>query len=107
VTRVIDAHALKGTVWTREVDDRAGGRAKPICLTLNTTPLLDEQGELVGEITIARDVIAMRQKERSALTGRSKMCAIWQVFGALPHLTTAYRVYVGYRWPTAQTAMPS
>src|ERR1700723_167980 len=34
-------------------------------VTLNTTPLLDEQGALVGEITIARDVTAMFQKEEA------------------------------------------
>src|ERR1700723_642689 len=34
-------------------------------VTINTTPLLDEQGALVGEITIARDVTAMFQKEEA------------------------------------------
>jgi PAS domain S-box-containing protein len=34
-------------------------------VTLNTTPLLDEHGALVGEITIARDVTAMFQKEEA------------------------------------------
>jgi diguanylate cyclase (GGDEF)-like protein/PAS domain S-box-containing protein len=34
-------------------------------VTLNTTPLLDEQGTLIGEITIARDVTAMYQKEEA------------------------------------------
>lgn len=34
-----------------------------IRVTLNTTPLYDDQGILIGEITIARDVTAMYQKE--------------------------------------------
>jgi diguanylate cyclase (GGDEF)-like protein/PAS domain S-box-containing protein len=34
-------------------------------VTLNTTPLLDEQGALIGEITIARDVTAIHQKEEA------------------------------------------
>src|ERR1700723_1911723 len=33
-------------------------------VTLNTTPLLDEQGALVGEITIARDIGTITQKEQ-------------------------------------------
>jgi diguanylate cyclase (GGDEF)-like protein/PAS domain S-box-containing protein len=34
-------------------------------VALNTTPLLDEQGALIGEITIARDITAMHQKEEA------------------------------------------
>src|SRR5450631_2124306 len=36
-----------------------------IRVTLNTTPLLDDQGNLIGEITNARDVTAMYQKEEA------------------------------------------
>jgi PAS domain S-box-containing protein len=36
-----------------------------IRVTLKTTPLLDDQGNLIGEITNARDVTAMYQKEEA------------------------------------------
>jgi PAS domain S-box-containing protein len=34
-------------------------------VAIKTTPLLDEQGELIGEITIARDVTALHQQQEA------------------------------------------
>jgi diguanylate cyclase len=45
--------------------ERRKKTGETVRVTLNTTPLLDEQGALIGEITIARDVTAMFQKEEA------------------------------------------
>src|SRR6202011_3409132 len=50
---------------TSSTTDRRKKNGEIVRVTLNTTPLLDEQGALVGEITIARDVTAMFQKEEA------------------------------------------
>jgi PAS domain S-box-containing protein len=50
---------------TSSTTDRLKKNGEIVRVTLNTIPLLDEQGALVGEITIARDVTAMFQKEEA------------------------------------------
>src|SRR5258708_24139642 len=50
---------------TSSTTDRRKKNGEIVRVTLNTIPLLDEQGALVGEITIARDVTAMFQKEEA------------------------------------------
>jgi diguanylate cyclase (GGDEF)-like protein/PAS domain S-box-containing protein len=50
---------------TSSTTDRRKNNGEIVRVTLNTIPLLDEQGALVGEITIARDVTAMFQKEEA------------------------------------------
>jgi diguanylate cyclase (GGDEF)-like protein/PAS domain S-box-containing protein len=50
---------------TSSTSERRKKNGDIVRVTLNTTPLLDEQGALVGEITIARDVTAMHQKEEA------------------------------------------
>jgi diguanylate cyclase (GGDEF)-like protein/PAS domain S-box-containing protein len=44
-------------------------------VTLKTTPLLDRQGQLVGEITIARDITAMHEKEEALRTAHETIQA--------------------------------
>ncbi len=48
---------------TSSTTERRKKSGETIRVTLKTTPLLDDLGILVGEITIARDVTAMYQKE--------------------------------------------
>jgi diguanylate cyclase len=50
---------------TSSIAERRKKNGEIVRVTINTTPLLDEQRELVGEITIARDVTAMFQKEEA------------------------------------------
>jgi diguanylate cyclase (GGDEF)-like protein/PAS domain S-box-containing protein len=50
---------------TTSTTERRKKSGEIIRVTLKTTPLLDEEGNLVGEITIARDVTAMFQKEEA------------------------------------------
>jgi diguanylate cyclase (GGDEF)-like protein/PAS domain S-box-containing protein len=50
---------------TSSTAERRKKTGETVRVTLNTTPLLDEQGALIGEITIARDVTAMFQKEEA------------------------------------------
>jgi diguanylate cyclase (GGDEF)-like protein/PAS domain S-box-containing protein len=50
---------------TSSTTERRKKSGEIIRVTLRTTPLLDDQGILVGEITIARDVTAMYQKEEA------------------------------------------
>jgi diguanylate cyclase (GGDEF)-like protein/PAS domain S-box-containing protein len=50
---------------TSSTTERRKKNGEIVRVTINTTPLLDEQGALVGEITIARDVTAMFQKEEA------------------------------------------
>ncbi len=50
---------------TSSTTERRKKNGELVRVTLNTTPLLDEQGALIGEITIARDVTAMLQKEEA------------------------------------------
>jgi diguanylate cyclase (GGDEF)-like protein/PAS domain S-box-containing protein len=50
---------------TSSNSERRKKNGELVRVTLNTTPLLDEQGALVGEITIAHDVTAMHQKEEA------------------------------------------
>jgi diguanylate cyclase (GGDEF)-like protein/PAS domain S-box-containing protein len=50
---------------TSSTTERRKKTGETVRVTLNTTPLLDEQGALIGEITIARDVTAMFQKEEA------------------------------------------
>ena len=47
---------------TASTTERRKKNGEIVRVTLNTTPLLDEQGALVGEITIARDVTALYKK---------------------------------------------
>ena len=48
---------------TTSTTERRKKSGENIRVTLKTTPLLDDQGILVGEITIARDVTALYEKE--------------------------------------------
>jgi diguanylate cyclase (GGDEF)-like protein/PAS domain S-box-containing protein len=48
---------------TSSTTERRKKSGEIIRVTLKTTPLHDHQGNLIGEITIARDVTAMHQKE--------------------------------------------
>jgi diguanylate cyclase (GGDEF)-like protein/PAS domain S-box-containing protein len=48
---------------TSSTSERRKKTGETVRVTLNTTPLLDEQGALIGEITIARDVTAIFQRE--------------------------------------------
>ncbi len=50
---------------TSSTTERRKKSGEIIRVTLKTTPLLDHQGVMVGEITIARDVTAMYQKEEA------------------------------------------
>src|SRR5450631_654335 len=50
---------------TSSTSERRKKNGEIIRVTLKTTPLLDEQGGLIGEITIARDVTAMFQQEEA------------------------------------------
>src|ERR1700736_3285897 len=50
---------------TASTTERRKKDGEIIHVALKTTPLLDDQGVLVGEITIARDVTAMFQKEEA------------------------------------------
>ncbi len=50
---------------TSSTSERRKKNGEAVRVTLNTTPLLDEQGALIGEITIARDVTAIFQKEQA------------------------------------------
>jgi diguanylate cyclase len=50
---------------TSSTSERRKKNGEIVRVTLNTTPLLDERDALVGEITIARDVTAMFQKEEA------------------------------------------
>jgi PAS domain S-box-containing protein len=50
---------------TSSTSERRKKGGETVRVALNTTPLLDEQGALIGEITIARDVTAMFQKEEA------------------------------------------
>jgi diguanylate cyclase (GGDEF)-like protein/PAS domain S-box-containing protein len=50
---------------TSSTTERRKKNGDIVHVTLNTTPLLDEQGALAGEITIARDITAMFQKEEA------------------------------------------
>jgi PAS domain S-box-containing protein len=50
---------------TSSTAERRKKTGEIVRVALNTTPLLDEQGGLIGEITIARDITAMHQKEEA------------------------------------------
>jgi diguanylate cyclase len=50
---------------TSSTTERRKKSGEIVRVTLKTTPLLDEQGALIGEITIARDVTAIFQKEEA------------------------------------------
>jgi PAS domain S-box-containing protein len=50
---------------TSSTAERRKKSGETVRVTLNTTPLLDEEGALIGEITIARDVTALFQKEEA------------------------------------------
>jgi diguanylate cyclase len=50
---------------TSSTTERRKKSGEIIRVALKTTPLLDDQGVLVGEITIARDVTAMSQQEEA------------------------------------------
>jgi diguanylate cyclase (GGDEF)-like protein/PAS domain S-box-containing protein len=50
---------------TSSTTERRKKNGQRVRVTLNTTPLLNEQGALVGEITIARDVTAMLRREEA------------------------------------------
>jgi diguanylate cyclase (GGDEF)-like protein/PAS domain S-box-containing protein len=50
---------------TSSTTERRKKSGEMIRVSLKTTPLLDDQGVLIGEITIARDVTAMYQKEEA------------------------------------------
>jgi diguanylate cyclase (GGDEF)-like protein/PAS domain S-box-containing protein len=50
---------------TSSTTERRKKNGEIVRVALNTTPLLDEQGALVGEIAIARDVTVMFQKEEA------------------------------------------
>ena len=50
---------------TASTTERRKKSGEIVRVALKTTPLVDEQGTLVGEITIARDVTAMFQKEEA------------------------------------------
>jgi diguanylate cyclase (GGDEF)-like protein/PAS domain S-box-containing protein len=50
---------------TSSTTERRKKSGEIVRVALTTTPLLDEQGALVGEITIARDVTAMHEKEEA------------------------------------------
>src|SRR6202021_1724499 len=50
---------------TSSTTERRKKTGETVRVTLNTKPLLDEQGALIGEITIARDVTAIFQKEEA------------------------------------------
>jgi PAS domain S-box-containing protein len=47
-------------------------------VTLKTTPLLDDQGKLVGEITVARDVTEQKGAERALRATEQKYQAIFE-----------------------------
>jgi PAS domain S-box-containing protein len=50
---------------TSSTTERRKKGGEIVRVSLKTTPLVDEQGALVGEITIARDVTAMFEKEEA------------------------------------------
>jgi diguanylate cyclase (GGDEF)-like protein/PAS domain S-box-containing protein len=56
---------VRGGRPTTSTTERRKKSGEIIRVTLKTAPLLDEEGNLVGEITIARDVTAMFQKEEA------------------------------------------
>ena len=65
---------------TSSVTERRKKSGEIIRVTLKTTPLLDGEGVLIGEITIVRDVTAMYQKEedlrKAQETLQARMTAI-------------------------------
>jgi diguanylate cyclase (GGDEF)-like protein/PAS domain S-box-containing protein len=50
---------------TTSISERSRKNGDIVRVSLKTTPLLDKEGELVGEITIARDITAMHLKEEA------------------------------------------
>jgi hypothetical protein len=61
--RVVKLYGVHGT--ENERSEASARDLAQVHVALKTTPLLDDQGVLVGEITIARDVTAMFQKEEA------------------------------------------
>ena len=54
---------VRAGVATRSTTERRKKSGEIVRVQLQTTPLLDEQGALVGEIKIARDITALHQQE--------------------------------------------
>jgi diguanylate cyclase (GGDEF)-like protein/PAS domain S-box-containing protein len=50
---------------TASVSERSRKDGKPVRVSLKTTPLMDQDGQLIGEITIATDITAMHEKEQA------------------------------------------
>jgi two-component system, chemotaxis family, CheB/CheR fusion protein len=69
---------------TSSTTERRKKNGELVRVTLNTTPLLDEQGTLVGEITIVRDVTAMFQKEEALRRAERELRL--HAHGSLPRL---------------------
>jgi diguanylate cyclase (GGDEF)-like protein/PAS domain S-box-containing protein len=67
---------------TSSTTERRKKSGEIVRVTLKTTPLLDEQGALIGEITIARDVTAMFQKEEALRRADRELRLLGQ--GSLP-----------------------
>src|SRR5580658_9133959 len=79
---------------TSSTTERRRKNGEVVRVTLNTTPLLDEQGALIGEITIARDVTAIFKMEE-ACAGRNEnyACIPGTLFPAWPfHCTQLNRL---------------
>ncbi len=60
---------------TSSAADRRRRNGETIRVALNTAPLLDIHGQLVGEITIARDVTALRRTEEALRAAHAKLQA--------------------------------
>jgi PAS domain S-box-containing protein len=74
---------------TSSTTERRKKSGEIIHVALKTTPLLDDQGVLVGEITIARDVTAMFQKEE-ALRRADRELRL-QTKDSIPRLAVPFR----------------
>jgi diguanylate cyclase (GGDEF)-like protein/PAS domain S-box-containing protein len=74
---------------TSSTTERRKKSGEIIHVALKTTPLLDDQGVLVGEITIARDVTAMFEKEE-ALRRADRELRL-QTKDSIPRLAVPFR----------------
>ncbi len=73
---------------TSSTTERRKKNGDIVRVKLNTTPLLDEQGALIGEITIARDVTAMFQKEEALRRAERELRL--QAHGSFPRLAVPW-----------------
>src|ERR1700676_5040262 len=72
-TRILE-RVRAGSPTSTSVERRKKS-GETVRVALKTTPLLDSQGKLVGEITVARDVTALHRTEESLRTAQATLQA--------------------------------